>query len=49
MDIMHTLTHSHCDSPLPIKDFGTLREILEKYPELFPAEEYKKTKVFRLL
>ncbi|PKG23956.1 hypothetical protein CWS01_09310 [Niallia nealsonii] len=36
MDIMHTLTHSHCQPLLTIKDSGTFQNILERHPQCFP-------------
>ncbi len=39
MDITNTLTHSNCFNPIKIKDAGTYREILIKYPDYYPGEE----------
>lgn len=39
IDIVATITHEHCFHSIKNKDMGTYKEILEKYPNLFPDKE----------
>ncbi|MBS4204810.1 hypothetical protein [Lederbergia citrea] len=41
VDFINTITHQRCQPPIILKDQGTLREVLERYPT---AEDVDNTK-----
>ena len=38
MSNLNTLSHIDCCQSLPVKDKGSLRELIKKYPEYFPLD-----------
>ncbi|HWJ78584.1 MAG TPA: hypothetical protein VNR61_10965 [Niallia sp.] len=35
---INTLSHVDCCQSLPVKDVGSLRELIKKYPDYFPLD-----------